>query len=80
MRPVRAAVVEFAAIEKDTGLSPICGIDVVMVIHGASDCAVQRQAFCVAPPHVFGSLVWMTSKRPVPPATVKLNDVVLYAL
>ena len=54
IRPVRAVVVAFAATVNDTGLSPACGIDVVIVIHGTSDCAVHRHAFCVGPPHVFG--------------------------
>ncbi len=54
IRPVRAVVVAFAATMNDTGLSPRCGVDVVIVIHGTSDCAVHRHAFCVGPPHVFG--------------------------
>jgi hypothetical protein len=58
--PVRAEATALGAMVKETGLSPACGIDVVIVIQGTSACAVHLQRSCVALPQVIGSLVWMT--------------------
>src|SRR5262245_61309934 len=57
MVPVRAAP-GLAATVNDTGLSPRCGIDVVIVIHGTFASAVHKHRSCSAPPHVSGSLCW----------------------
>jgi hypothetical protein len=44
MVPVRAAVPSFGATVNDTGLSPLCGMDVVIVIQGTLEVAVQTHA------------------------------------
>ena len=57
-----------AATVKDTGLSPARGMLLVIVIQGTFDTADHTQRSCVGPPHSVGSLCWMTSKVPTPPA------------
>ena len=69
------ATTTLVATVKDAGLSPVCGMLVVTVIHATSDRAVHRHRSCVAPPQVFGSLCWSTSNRPVPPAAENPNVV-----
>jgi len=54
--PTRDAVLSLAATANGTGLSPLRGMPLVIVIHGTSDTAVQIQRSCVAPPQVFGTL------------------------
>lgn len=56
-----------------TGSSPTRGMLEVTVIHGTSDIAVRRQAFCRGPPQAMGSLCWMTLKVPEPPADPKVK-------
>ena len=70
--PVRGDAPGFAATVNLTGLSPACGIEVVIVIHGTSASAVQRQAFCSGPPQVFGSLACTTLNSLFPPAAATL--------
>jgi hypothetical protein len=41
IRPVLIVAAVFGATTNDTGLSPTCGIDVVMLIHGTSDVALH---------------------------------------
>jgi hypothetical protein len=76
--PVRAAP-GFDCTENDTGLSPACGIVVVICIHGTSDSAVHLHLSCVALPHVMGSLVWTTVNWLVPPTPGMLRADVLTA-
>ena len=45
--PCRADVLSFAATVNETGLSPACGMVVVMVIHGTSDCALHDRRSAV---------------------------------
>ena len=73
IRPMRGDVPGFAATVKATGLSPERGMLLVIVIHGTSDRAVHTHRSCKGPPHVFGSLNWMTLNTPLPPAELKFS-------
>jgi hypothetical protein len=51
----------------------------VTVIQGTFDVAVHTHRSCVALPHVFGTLCWITSKVPDPPEDAKLIELRLTA-
>ena len=77
--PTRASVPAFDDTTNDTGLSPDRGMLLVIVIHGTSATADHTHRSCVAPPHSVGSLCWMTSNVPDPPAATKAIALLLTA-
>jgi hypothetical protein len=48
--PLRGAELSFAATVNRTGLSPLCGMEVVIEIQDALACAVHKHLSCNAPP------------------------------
>ena len=64
----------------ETGLSTDRGMLLVIVIHGTSAVADHTHRSCVAPPHSVGSLCWMTSNVPDPPAATKRDRALAHGI